>query len=202
MLRQLIPILCLCHGFAIFWWTVPYSYGNFISTNFPENLLPNKYLKSFQLENQLQLSSLIQRYIDISGSQQYWDFFAPHSARYHQYLSVCDGIVAVGQEIIGCKSKPLFSNLGDNFKRFETFGSHRSRLYRLTENLAKLEDKDLLAAFAQYYLKQHSGNHDNKAQAVVVMHQFELHPELIDLPKPGYRSDRILLDGGNAIIME
>lgn len=188
---------CLFHFFALSWWAMPKGFGDFMTTNKLANasVLENAQMKPLKLGRFPVLHSFLYSHIDISASQQYWDFFAPHSARVHQYLSVCNDIETIGQEIIGCKGKPSFSNLEGNFQRFETFGSHRSRLYRLTENLGKLEDERLLAAFAQYYLKQHNGDPANKTQAAVILHQFELHPELKDLPKPGYRSDRILWQG-------
>jgi hypothetical protein len=70
-------------------------------------------------------------------------------------------------------------------------GSGRSRLYRLTENLTKLEEPVLLEAFTQYYL-QHRGKNADSAPVQLVLHQFELHPGLKDLPKIGYRMDKII----------
>ena len=98
------------------------------------------------------VTALLNGYIDVTGSQQYWDFFAPHSPRFHQYLSVCDGIITYPeQERISCKGKPLFSNLDEDLSVFHHFGSDRSRLYRLTENLINLEDPLLSRRFARFY---------------------------------------------------
>ena len=151
--------------------------------------LETNLFKGMALENYPGSSAVLQKYIDLTGSQQYWDFFAPHSPKYHQYLSVCGAIIAdPDQGAIHCKTKPLFSNLNTHY---ELFGSHRSRLYRLTENLSKLEDPLLLAGFAQYY-QHHAANTADKVTAQLVLHQFELHPELAGLPKAGYRMDKLL----------
>jgi hypothetical protein len=108
-------------------------------------------------------------------------------------LSVCEATIAYpGQGEIACKGKPLFSNLGNNFENFKRFGSGRSRLYRLTENLVKLEDPLLLETFTQYYRTLLRGKVADSAPAQLVLHQFELHPELKGLPKAGYRMDKLL----------
>ena len=138
------------------------------------------------------------RYIDVTGSQQYWDFFAPHSPKYHQYLSVCGPVINDPEQgKVNCKDQPLFSNLDDGLNKnsatFKVFGSGRSRIYRLTENLAKLEDTSPLQAFTHYYRANQPHNPVNNTPAHLVLHQFELHPELKGLPKVGYRMDKVLL---------
>lgn len=193
MKKQLIPLFCLFHFFALFWWTIPQSFSDLVAAHKVPNSLEANLLQHLKLDKFPTIQSLLQRYIDVSASQQYWDFFAPHSPKYHQYFSVCNAVITYAeQEIIECKGKPLLTNLEDNFIRFEHFGSDRSRLYRLTENLTNIEDKQLLDAFTRYYknIQQHN-SHEN-TQAILVLHQFELHPELTALPKAGYRSDKIL----------
>jgi hypothetical protein len=186
MKKLLVSAFCLLHIVAIFWWTLPYSFGGMIAASTEQNQLEAWLFKWLQFgENSLPYS-LLEHYVDMTGSQQYWDFFAPHSPKSHQYLSVCDAIVTYPEQgEIACKGKPLFSNLNDDFATFKQFGSYRSRLYRLTENLANLEEPLLLDAFTKYYRNQH-------ASTQLVLHQFELHPELGGLPKAGYRMDRLL----------
>ncbi|MSS76189.1 MAG: hypothetical protein EXR90_04800 [Methyloglobulus sp.] len=190
MKKQLIPIFCLLHMVAIFWWALPHSFGALMLENNEHNSIEAKLINGLLLNDSPKATAVLTDYIDVTGSQQYWDFFAPHSPKVHQYLSVCDGIIAdPEQEKISCKSKPLFSNLDDNGNAFKHFGSDRSRLYRLTENLVNLDDPHLLARFAQYYQAHQS---TNSPSTQLVLHQFELHPELNDLPRAGYRMDKLL----------
>lgn len=137
--------------------------------------------------------SFFKNYINVTGSQQYWVFFAPQSPKFHQYLSVCDSIIAYPEQgKIACKGQALFSNLNDDFETFKRFGSDRSRFYRLTESLDNLEEPLLLEAFTQYYRTHQRSNVSDKAPAQLALHQFELHPGLRDLPKAGYRMDKLL----------
>jgi hypothetical protein len=198
MKKCLIPIFCLLHMAAIFWWTLPHSFGGMVLAEDSQNRFEAKLFKGMMLDDFPGLSTMLEKYIDMTGSQQYWDFFAPHSPKYHQYLSVCGSVINDPEQgKITCKDKPLFTNLDDGFNKnavnFRVFGSDRSRLYRLTENLVNLEDPNLLKALVSYYQ-----SHQYKAVNVgeptqLVLHQFELHPELKDLPKAGYRMDKVLL---------
>ena len=189
MKKLLIPVFCLFHVTAISWWALPHSFGGMVVGDDDYGVLGTNLFKGMTLDNYPGLSAVLQNYIDLIGSQQYWDFFAPHSPKYHQYLSVCGAIIAdPGQVTIHCKGKPFFSNLDTDY---ELLGSDRSRLYRLTENLSKLEDPVLLAGFTQYYQQQAAKTAD-KVTAQLVLHQFELHPEHKDLPKAGYRMDMVL----------
>jgi hypothetical protein len=191
--KILIPAFCLLHIAAIFWWTLPHSFGGMLLANSEQNNFEIKALKVLMFEDKPWASSLLHSYIDFTGNQQYWDFFAPQSPKFHQYLSVCHGlIIDADMEKISCQGKALFSNFADDFARFKLFGSDRSRLYRLTENLSHLDDPLLLAAFTTYYQNQQNLSLDRNTAAQLVMHQFELHPKLHDLPKPGYRGDKIL----------
>lgn len=189
MKKLLIPTFCLFHMVAIFWWTVPYSIGRMILIDNEHSPIVAKLLKEIMLDDYPNVSALLKKYIDATGSQQYWDFFASPNPRLHQYLSVCGSVIAYpDQGTMACKDKPLFTNLDTNFERF---GSGRSRLYRLTENLTKLEEPVLLEAFTQYYL-QHRGKSADSPSAQLVLHQFELHPGLKDLPRIGYRMDKVI----------
>lgn len=197
MKKFLVPAFCILHIVAIFWWTVPHSLGGMVLANTGQGTLEARLFKWMMLDDLPRVNALLQQYIDVTGSQQYWDFFAPQSPKFHQYLSVCRSIITYPEQgKIVCKDKPLFSNLdGDldnNSRAFKRFGSDRSRLYRLTENLVNLEAPLLLEAFTQYYQTQHHGKVVGSSPAQLVLHQFELHPELKDLPKTGYRMDKLL----------
>jgi hypothetical protein len=184
---------------AIFWWTLPHSFGGMVIAEDDQNTFEAKLFKGMMLDGFPGLSAMLKKYIDVTGSQQYWDFFAPHSPKYHQYLSVCGSVINDPEQgKIICKDKPLFSNLEDDFNKntvnFRVFGSDRSRLYRLTENLVNLEDPNLLKAFVSYYQSRQQDEVGFSQPAQLVLHQFELHPELKDLPKVGYRMDKVLLE--------
>ena len=198
MKKRLIPLLCLLHMSAVFWWTLPHSFGGMVLAEKNPNTFEAKLFKGMMLDEFPNLSAMLDAYIDVTGSQQYWDFFAPHSPKYHQYLSVCGSIIDDPEQgKISCKDKPLFSNLYDglsnNVVNFKVFGSGPSRFYRLTENLAKLEEPSLLLAFAHYYHPNQTNKPTNHMPAHVILHQFELHPKLKDLPKAGYRMDKVLM---------
>ena len=50
---------------------------------------------------------------------QYWDFFAPQSPRFHQYLSVCDSIITYPEQgKISCQGQALFTILDADFATF------------------------------------------------------------------------------------
>ena len=134
--NTLIVVFCVFHMTAIAWWTLPLS-----------------------LNNNNPLTHLLSAYIDLTGNQQYWDFFAPQSPKYHQYLSVC---------------------------------SNTSRYYRLTETLINQNNPDLFKAFAQYYSTHQADTVTHPSATQLVGHQYELYPDLKDLPHAGYRTDTIL----------
>ena len=193
MKKLIIPAFCLLHLAAIFWWTLPHSFGGMVVANAGQSTLEARLFKWMMLDDNSWAYSFFKNYINVTGSQQYWDFFAPQSPKFHQYLSVCDSIIAYpAQGKIACKGQALFSNLNDDFETFQCFGSDRSRLYRLTENLANLEEPLLLEAFTQYYRTHQRSYVADSAPAQLVLHQFELYPGLKDLPKSGYRMDKLL----------
>lgn len=152
MAKLLIPVVCIFHMTAILWWTLPNSFGSLALVTDREDSVTSKFTKWTMLADTPAIASLFNQYIDLTGSQQYWDFFAPHSTQSHQYLSVCASISAESKsEKIICKEQPLFTNLTEDFDSFKVFGSDRSRWYRLTENLIKLDHTGLLQAFTRYY---------------------------------------------------
>jgi hypothetical protein len=193
MKKLFIPAFCLLHMAAIFWWTLPHSFGGRVVANAGQATLEARLFKWMMLDDNSWAYAFLQSYIDVTGSQQYWDFFAPESPKYHHYLSVCDSIVAYPEQgKIACKGQALFSNLNDDFETFKPFGSDRSRWYRLTENLVNLENPLLMETFAQYYRTHQRSNVAESTPVQLVLHQFELHPVLKDLPKAGYRMDKLL----------
>ncbi|MBK8816570.1 MAG: hypothetical protein IPN42_14190 [Methylococcaceae bacterium] len=196
MKRLIIILFCIIHSLAIAWWSLSQGFSQISVVN-AENSFETIVMKAVSLENYPILYSFFQNYIDFTGSQQYWDFFAPQSSKYHQYLSVCDSIEsypALGK--IACKKQSGFSNLDANIEEgtnlYRSLGGYSSRLYRLTENLTKLEDPTMLNAFATYYSTKRQNKNNEMNSVFIVQHQFELHPELIDLPKPGYRLDKVI----------
>ena len=136
---------------AIFWWALPHSFAGFIADEKSPLALEKSIFNWAKLENNRWLYQVLERYIDLTGSQQYWDFFAPQSPKLHQYLSVCTAIKRYPTEQkIDCQYS-LMSNFYADFAQFRVLGSDRSRWYRLTENLSQLADSQLLQAFSEYY---------------------------------------------------
>lgn len=167
MKKQLIPIICIFHFYAIFCWSAPINFG---------------------------VSGFLNAYINATASQQYWDFFAPHSISQHQYLTLCETMLAApGQETITCNGRPLFTNLPTHFNSSQRIDFAASRLYRLTENLIKLENQSLFQAFTDYYRKRPQGGGAVSNTAQLIAHQFELHPEINNFPKAGYHWDTVLM---------
>ena len=193
MKKLLIPAFCLLHMTSLLWWTLPHSFGGMMIANVGQNTLEVQFYKKIMLDDNSWALSFLKQYIDITGSQQYWDFFAPQSPIFHQYLSICNSLIAYPEQgKTVCKGQALFSNLNDDFETFHTLGSGRSRLYRLTENVVNLKEPQLREAFTSYY-RTHQGHYIVDSTPVqLVLHQFELHPELKDLPNAGYRVDTVL----------
>ena len=193
--KTLIPVFCVFHMTAIVWWTLPHSFSGIVLEASDPTSLETKLLNWFKLTDKDWPNRLFSTYIDITGNQQYWDFFAPQSPKLHQYLSVCNSLYTdTPSEEINCKGSVLFSNLKTNFTAF-AFISDSSRYYRLTETLINQNDLALFRAFSHYYAT-HPANHSlDKPLAYLVAHQFELFPDLKDLPKAGYRTDKILWEG-------
>ncbi|CAG7855797.1 hypothetical protein MCAMS1_00054 [biofilm metagenome] len=191
MKKHLLPVFCIFHLCALLWWTIPHSFGNLMLASGMSSTFSRSLMEWATLTDSPNIARIFQFYINVTGSQQYWDFFAPHSVRLHQYLSVCEAITKTpGQEQVNCQGQPLFSNLERDLEHFQRVGGNRSRLYRLTENLIKLEDPKLLLAFTEYY---RTFLHHNVPTAYLIAHKYELHPELRYLPKTGYRWDTLLI---------
>jgi hypothetical protein len=177
---------------AIFWWSLPHSFGSMVAENINQTTLESKVFKLLRFPENSWPSILLTNYIDITGSQQYWDFFAPQSPKFHQYLSVCNGLYTDKKSgEISCKGPRLFSNLKNNVETFTIFKSS-SRYYRLTETLINLSAPELLQAFTQYYQTHPVNDFSINDSAQLLIHQFELYPDLKDIPKSGYRLDKLL----------
>ncbi len=188
----LIVIFCIFHITAIAWWTLPHSYADLVSENPDQTYLEYKLFEWLRIPNNSQLSHLFSHYINVTGSQQYWDFFAPQSPKFHQYVSVCTGLdINKASGAINCAGTTLFSNLKHNDTNYKVF-SDSSRYYRLTETLINQNDPKLFKAFSHYYLTHQADNFSNTSATEIILHQFELYPDLKDLPNTGYRTDTIL----------
>ena len=189
--KIVIPILCLSHMTAIFWWTLPHSFEGIITEEINQSTGEAKLFNWLRFTKNSWSTNLLNHYIDATGSQQYWDFFAPQSPKYHQYLSVCNSLATDNKSgEISCKGPILFSNLKNNFENFAIF-SHSSRYYRLTETLIHLNDPQLFKAFTHYYQTHQAHDVTYNVSALLLAHQFELYPDLKDLPRAGYRIDKI-----------
>lgn len=198
MTQRLIPLLCLFQMLAILWWALPRNFETLEYENdyqhTPIFAWEEPLLNAGKLSPNNPIRLLLNHYINLTGSQQYWDFFAPATPKFHQYLSICyDTVNNPRQGNISCTSPALFTNLNLEFKSVSLFNVTDSRLYRLTENLATLNDPQLFQAFTRYYQNQnitHQGS-----SPVLVLHLFELAPGFKDLPSYGYQMDKLLFSG-------
>ena len=75
MKKLIIPAFCLLHMAAIFWWTLPHSFGGMVLANADQASLEARLFKLMMLDNNRWAHAFLQSYIDVTGSQQYWDFF-------------------------------------------------------------------------------------------------------------------------------
>ncbi len=190
--KIVIPVFCVFHMTAIAWWTLPRSFAGMVAENHNQITLETNLFKWFNFTEKNWPSIILTRYIDITASQQYWDFFAPQSPKFHQYLSVCSSLdTDKSSEEINCAGATLFSNLKPNMDTYAFFSSS-SRYYRLTETLINQNNPELFKAFTHYYLTHQANNFSNKSSSQLVLHQFELYPDLKELSKAGYRTDTIL----------
>lgn len=196
MLMRLTPFLCLLHMMAISWWSLPRHFEiiryDQAYDGTPLFIWEEPILNAVSLNHVQSLRQGLERYIDITGNQQYWDFFAPASPKIHQYFSICADIVKRPElDRIICVSPPLLTNLNLDFTGFRLlFKPEASRWYRLTENLTSLNNPDLLRAFTEYYGRQN--NVTQPKPASLILHQFELAPALKGLPAGGYQMNTIL----------
>lgn len=107
------------------------------------------------------LISILANYVAITGSEQYWDFFAP--AAYNDYLAliVCDQI-RVMNDHIECTGNVLYQSYDGDWRQvFKKFDGQRSRSYRFVEQLIKQDDADLQERFLRYW-SDHSPNTDSE----------------------------------------
>lgn len=183
---------------AVFWWTVPRNFETLQpQSDYNETPLfaeEHSLLKALSLSENNTLRTIFNYYIDITGNQQYWEFFAPASPKWHQYISICHNFTQQPQQgRIICSDKPAFSNFNFSFKGINFTTADDSRLYRLTENLSSLNDTALLQAFNQYYQSQEAA--EQERPTVLILHQFELFPRLKGMPDEGYQMDSILFSG-------
>ncbi len=116
-----LPLLCLLQMSAIFWWTLPHSFGGMIAEESDQSTIEAQLFKWLSFPEESWGSHLLTQVIDVTGSQQYWDFFAPQSPKFHQYLSVCNelNLDKLRSGAITCKGPILFSNLKNSFKSRE-----------------------------------------------------------------------------------
>lgn len=191
-IRIVVPWLCVLYMLTIFWWTVP---RNFETLQYDEHYDSTplfagetSLLNALTPAEKSPLRLILNYVIDLTGSQQYWEFFAPASPKFHQYLSVCAEVIRHPErgQII-CSSKPLFSNFTFAFKGFNFLQVDDSRLYRLTENLTGLNNPLLLKAFKHYYQTRNT-------PPFMLLHQFELYPGLHGMPDYGYQMDSLVAD--------
>ena len=68
MKKWLIPALCLLHMTAIFWWTLPHSFGGMVVSNARQTPLEARLFKWMMLDENSWAYSFLQKYIDVTGA--------------------------------------------------------------------------------------------------------------------------------------
>lgn len=114
--RLIVPGLCIFHMLVIFWWVLPRQFEilqlDNAYNNSPLFVGEEKVLNALGLSEQSSLRWVLEQYINVTGSQQYWDFFAPAAPKFHQYFSICDAeFIASIYDKINCNRGPVFLNL-------------------------------------------------------------------------------------------
>ena len=97
-------------------------------------------------------------YIALTGSEQYWDFFAPAPYVDHQSLIVCDAIRFPNtNRHAECTGNILYQSYdGDLSQIFRKFSGNRSRSYRFAEQFIALNNETVYEQFLRFWDKQNA----------------------------------------------
>lgn len=108
-----------------------------------------------QATDKNQATILLASYISLTGSEQYWDFFAPAPYTDYQSLLVCDAIHFSNNQQVDCTGNILYQSYDGNLKQiFRDFGGNRSRSYRFTEQFIALDNTAVYEQFLRYWHEQ------------------------------------------------
>ncbi len=99
---------------------------------------------------------LLAKYIAITGSEQYWDFFAVTPYRSHLSLIVCDSInFPYRDEQVECSGNRLYQSYDGTLDAiFKDFSGNQSRAYRFAEHLLGLDEQTIYLQFLHFQAKQ------------------------------------------------
>ena len=139
------------------------------------------------------ISRILNVYIDLIGAHQYWDFFAPEAPTLHRYIRVCPEIIVIpGDDQIGCLN-PLYKSYdGTLLVAIRSFSGVRSRSFRLTENLIRLQRQDLFESFTRYWWNENAETTGSRSsQVFLVLTEYYLYPQKALLPQYG-RKDTVV----------
>lgn len=141
--------------------------------------------------NNKPLTKFLRNYVDFLGAHQYWDFFAPDTPIIHRYLSVCDEIhESLEKPLIQCL-KPLYQSYNGSLD--DAGRSHhgeRSRSFRLVENIFRLDQPELLAAFTEYWRNKMPGR--ASISTFLLLHEYTLYPGLAEKSLKTSRRDELI----------
>ncbi len=195
--KAAISLFFVLHiGALIFWVFPPYSDLVLDEQNGRDSVLniEQPIFSWFKNSQNHPIPSLLNAYIDLIGAHQYWDFFAPEAPTVHRYLRVCSEIIVKpGDDWIGCIN-PLYKSYdGSLLAAIRSFDGARSRSFRLTENLVRLQRQDLFESFARYWWNQNTKREGvRNTEIFLVLTEYPLHPQKSLLPLQYGRKDTVV----------
>ena len=195
--KTAISLFFVLHTSALIFWVFP-PYSDLVLDEQNERgfvLDIEQYIFSwFKNSQNHTIPSLLNTYVDLTGAHQYWDFFAPEAPTVHRYLRVCPEIIVMpGDDRIDC-IKPLYKSYdGTLLETIRSFNGARSRSFRLTENLVRLQRQDLFESFTGYWWNENTKQKRVRyKQVFLVLTEYPLHPKTFP-PRPEYgRKDTVV----------
>ena len=193
-----ISVFIAFHFWAIITWVIS-PYSNLIMTEPESDHESDHFAGRFEKriftvirapENGF-VSRLVGDYVNLIGAYQYWDFFAPHSARIHRYLSICRTIKEYPEDArIDC-IEPIYRSFDGNPEHLEqSHDGKRSRSFRLVENLLRLHRAEFLDAFMLYWRPEHLAR--DFEPDYLLLHEFTLWPDGIHAKQTSNRRDEVI----------
>ena len=189
-----ISVFILFHFWALTIWVLsPYSSMVLAGPeiNHPAGRIEKPIFKTLRAREDGVVSQLIGHYVNLIGAHQYWDFFAPHSARIHRYLSICREIREYPDGArIDC-IEPIYRSFdGHPENLIHSHDGYRSRSYRLVENLLGVRRTDLFDALLLYWRRQQIPS--DSGTAYLLLHEFTLWPDGIHANRTNKRRDELI----------
>ena len=199
-----ISLFFVLHTSALILWVFPPYSDLVLDEQNGRGFVPNieQHIFSwFKNSQNHAFPGLLNAYVDLIGAHQYWDFFAPEVPKVHRYLRVCPEIIVVlDDDRIGCIN-PLYKSYdGTLFEAIHSFNGARSRSFRLTENLVRLQRQDLFESFTRYWWNEKTNQKKVRYNQVflvlteypLVLTEYPLHPKTFSPPPEYGRKDSVV----------